>query len=264
MELGIGGRVAIVCGASQGMGRAIAEGLLREGARVAICARDSQNLDRTAAELGAIGGADKVAPVAGDLVLASTIENLVATTLSRWGRIDIVLNNLGGPPPGLTSGFTDQQWLSSLEQNFLSVVRMCRLVVPDMRKRRWGRIINLLAVSVKQVEEHLTLSSTARTAVVAYSKGLSDEVAADGITVNNVLPGSIATDRLQWVTELQGRARGETPQQAMATRISRIPAGRLGKPEEMADLVCFLASERAAFINGVSIPLDGGQLRTVS
>lgn len=263
MELGIKGRVAIVCGASQGMGRAVAEGLAAEGAKIALCARNAEKLDQAKAELRGRYGAENVIAVPGDLAQAEAIEGLVSATLKEWGRVDIVLNNLGGPPPGPPLGFADDAWRSSLEQSFMSVVRMCRLVVPDMKKRSWGRIINMLAVSVKQVEDNLTLSSTARTAVVAYTKGLSDEVAAHGITVNNVLPGSIATERLQVVTELQGKARGENPEQAMATRLSRIPAGRLGKPEEMADLVCFLASARAGFINGVSIPLDGGQLRTV-
>ena len=263
MDLELTGRVAIVCGASQGMGRAVAEGLAAEGARLALCARNADKLELAASELTRRHGEDRFLSVAGDLTRPETCQRLVNDTLRKWGRVDVLFNNLGGPPAGQPLDFDETAWLGAFGTAFLTVVRMCSLVVPGMRERKWGRVINMLAVSVKQVEENLALSSTVRSAVVAYGKGLSDQVARDGVTVNNVLPGSVATDRLREVTRMQGLARGEDAEQAMATRISRIPAGRLGKPEEMADLVCFLASERAAFINGASIALDGGQLRTV-
>jgi 3-oxoacyl-[acyl-carrier protein] reductase len=263
MDLGLAGRVAIVGGASRGMGRAIAAALLAEGARVAICARDTDALERAAADLAGRDGAARVLAVSADLARPDDVTRLVARTVERWSRVDVAVNNVGGPPPGQPLAFSDAQWLAAFELNFFSVVRLCREVVPGMRARRWGRIVNLLSLSVRQPEENLALSTTARTAVVAYAKTLADEVAAEGVTVNNVLPGSIATERLQAVAEMQARYHGRDLAGAMADRRALVPAGRFGRPEEIAALVCYLASEQAAFLTGLSIPVDGGQLRAV-
>ena len=261
MDLGLEGRVAIVCGASQGMGRAIATGLVAEGALVTLCARNEEQLRAAAQAIDPQGR--QTMTVTADLAQAGSAERLVEETVAARGRLDIVVNNIGGPPPGQPSSFSDQDWHAALEKNFFNVVRLCRAALPHMRKNHWGRIVNLLAISVLQVEDNLALSSTARTAVVSFSKSLSDEVAADGITVNNVLPGSVLTDRLVEVSKMEAKFHGRDPERAVEERLVRIPAGRFGKPEEMADLVCFLASERAGFINGVSIPFDGGQLRAM-
>ena len=260
MDLGLVGRVAIVGGASRGMGRAIAAALVREGAAVTLCARRADALAQTAAELER-DAAGRVLAVAADLSRPDDVPRVVAETLARWGRVDVAVNNVGGPPPGQPLGFTDTQWRDAFELNFFSVVRMCREVVPHMRAWGWGRIVNLLSLAVRQPEANLALSTTARLAVVAYARSLADEVARDGLTVNNVLPGSVATERLQAVAEMQARFHGRDVAGAMDDRRALVPLGRFGEPAEIADLVCYLASERAGFLTGLSIPFDGGQLR---
>ena len=242
------------------MGRAIAAALVREGAAVTLCARRPDVLDEAAAAVGA-AAPERVLTVAADLSQPDDVPRVVAATVARWGRVDIAVNNVGGPPPGQPLAMTDDQWRAAFELNFFSVVRMCREVVPGMRARGWGRIVNLLSLAVRQPEANLALSTTARLAVVAYARSLADEVARDGVTVNNVLPGSVATERLQAVAEMQARFHGRDVEGAMDDRQALVALGRFGQPEEMADLVCYLASERAGFLTGLSIPFDGGQLR---
>lgn len=263
MDLGLQGRPALVCGASSGMGLAIAQGLAAEGAPVLLVARRADALEQARAEICArVPGAQVVALVA-DLSHPDAPAAAVAAAIGHFGRLDVLVSNTGGPPPGQPLDLGDEKFLLAHEQNFMNVVRLCRAAVPGMRERRYGRVINLLALSVRQVEDNLTLSGTSRTAVVAYSKYLSDQVAADGVTVNNVLPGSIHTERLEQVSTMQAKHFGRDPARELDARRARVPAGRLGEPREMADLVCFLASERAGFLTGLSIPVDGGQLRAV-
>ncbi len=264
MDLGIEGRVAIVGGSSKGMGKAAALAFVREGAKVVICARHADDLEAAAAELRAAAPhGDSVLPVVADLSRAEDIERLVAETNSRWGRVDIAINNVGGPPPGLASELIDAQWQVGLELNFYSAVRLSHLVVPLMRERRWGRIINNLSMSIREPEDNLAISTVTRSAVASYTKILSGEVAKDGITVNNVLPGSIETGRLQAVAEMQARFHGRDPAHGLDDRRAGIPAGRFGRPEEVADLICFLASDRAGFITGINVLIDGGQIRAM-
>ena len=264
MDLGLSGRVAIVGGSSQGMGKATATALALEGACVTICARHADALERTAREIGAATSADRVLPVVADLSLADDIQRLVAQTLERWGHVDILVNNVGGPPPGQPTEVSDEQWRDGFELSFHSAVRLSRQVVPLMRERRWGRIISILSLAIKQPEDNLAISTVARAAVAAFMKTLSTEVAPDGITVNNVLPGSIETVRLQGVAEMQARFHDRDLAHAMDDRLALVAAGRFGKPQEVADLMCYLASERAGFITGQSIAVDGGQLKAMA
>jgi 3-oxoacyl-[acyl-carrier protein] reductase len=261
MDLGIGGRVAVVGGSSKGIGKGIAHALVREQANVTICARHEQELELARQDLCAATPEARVLAVQADLSSADGVSRVVERTLERWGRIDIVVNNVGGPPPGQAAGFSDQQWLSAFELNFFSLVRMCREVLPVMRQRRWGRIINVLALSVRQIEENLALSTVTRTAAAAYAKNLADEVAPDEITVNNILPSSVETERLQMVMEMQARHRGLDAADARKERLARVPVGRFGRPDEIAALACFLASEHAGFITGTTLLFDGGTLR---
>lgn len=263
MDLGISGKTAIIGGSSQGMGLAIAEGLAKEGCNVLLCARNKQSLAAAKQKILTLTDEHKVATLSVDLSLPNSAKDIVQAASSRWGSVDILVTNTGGPTPGQPSTFSDEDWDAAYQKVFYNVVRLCREVLPQMRHHGWGRIINLLALSARQIEDNLSLSSTTRAAVVAFSKNLSEEVAADGITVNNVLPGSIMTDRLVEITHMQAQHHGYSQESAMASRVGNIPTGRLGRPEEMADLVAFLASNRAGFINGLSIPLDGGQLRSV-
>lgn len=263
MDLGLSGRSALVCGASSGMGLAIAQGLAAEGAAVLLVARRAEALDQACAGIRAAHPGARIAALAADLTQPDAPAAAVAAAQGHFGAVDIVVTNTGGPPPGQPLDLGDDKFLLAHEQNFMNVVRICRAAVPGMRERRWGRVINLLALSVRQVEDNLTLSGTSRTAVVAYAKYLSDQVAADGVTVNNVLPGSVHTERLETVSAMQARHFGRDPGQELDARRARVPARRLGDPREMADLVCFLASDRAGFLTGLSIPVDGGQLRSV-
>ncbi len=264
MDLGIEGRVAIIGGASKGIGFATAEALAREGVFVAMVARGSEQLEAAAEKIANAHGSSKVLTIPADLSKKDEIENVVNRTSSHWGRIDIVINNLGGPPPGDPTGLTDELWYQAIELNFLSVVRMSQLVIPVMKKNHFGRILSVLSLSIKQPEENLALSTVSRTAASSYSKVLSTELASSNITVNTILPGSIETERLKVVAEMQAKKRGAPIQDAMELRKTQIPAYRFGKAEEAADLICFLASDKAGFITGQNILIDGGQFKGVS
>ena len=261
MDLQIQGRVAIVGGSSRGMGKAIAMGLAREGVNVTICARDAEAVSRAAEEIAATAP-EQVLAFSADLSRREETERVVRETARRWGHIDIVVNNIGGPPLGQPSALDDAQWYAALELNFLSAVRMSREALPHMRQRGWGRIINLLSIAVKEPVENLALSTGSRMAVVGFAKMLSDEVTREGITVNNVLPGRILTDRLRSLAGTRAQQQGIDTDEVLRQMSLSVPAQRLGKPEEMADLVCFLASERASYISGTSILLDGGLSRS--
>lgn len=263
MDLGLKDRVAVVCGASQGMGRAIAGSLAAEGARVLLVARSADKLhEAQAAIAGQVPGA-QLATLALDLTPSDSAAAVVDAARTRWGRLDVLVTNTGGPPPGQPLDLDDDKYLLAYQQNFMNVVRLCRHAVPLMRTNHYGRIVNVLALSVRQIEDNLVLSSTSRLGVVAYSRYLAEQVATDGITVNSVLPGSIHTERLGQVAASQARHFGRDPDLELALRATRVPMQRLGRPDEMGDLVAFLASERAAFLTGLNIPVDGGQLRSV-
>ena len=262
MELGLKNKIAIVGGSSKGMGRAIATKMAAEGASVVICSRNSQDLETVASEMKDEFGSDRVYPIKADLSLEKDIDKLVNKVLEHWGRIDILTINLGGPPPGQPTEFSDEDWANAFNLSFYSAVRLSRNVLPLMKKHGWGRIISILSLSVKQPEDNLALSTVARPAVAAFMKTLSKEVAKDGITVNTVLPGSIETTRLKGVWEMQASFHGRDMSQARNDRIAMIPTGRFGTPEEVADLVCFLASENAGFLTGLHLPIDGGQHNT--
>ena len=263
LELELAGRVAIVGGSSKGIGFAAATSLAREGAGVAIVARHTDDLEQAAADIKAATGTDDVLPVAADLANADDIQRVFDSTMERWGRVDVVLNNLGGPPPGELQEFTDDQWHTAFELNFQSAVRLNRLVVPGMRERKHGRILGVLSKTIKEPEDRLGLSTVARTAMSSYSKLLAQEVIADGITVNNVLPGSVATGRLTSVIEAQAKANNRTVEQT-ALRVASVPAGRFAEPHEVGDLIAFLASSRAGYITGQNIAVDGGKIKGLS
>ena len=264
MDLGISGKTAIVGGSSKGIGRETALNLAREGANVVICARNADILEQTAIELGELTSPSQILPIVADLSKFDDIKRLVATTENHWGTIDILVNNVGGPPPGLAKEMTDKDWHDGMELSFYSAIRLSHLALPGMRKLGWGRIINILSMAIKEPEDNLAISTVARTAVAAYAKILSLELASEGITVNNVLPGSIETERLELVARMQANFHNRNPDNGMEERLSHIAAGRFGKPEEMADLISFLASERAGFITGTSILIDGGQIRAIT
>ena len=257
MDLGLSGKVALVGGASLGIGRAVAEGLAHEGCRVAICARGQQRLEAAAEAIRAATGSDVLA-VPCDMAVAEDIQRFVARTVEAFGRLDIVVNNAGGPPPGAFESHDEAAWQQALNQNFLSVVRTVRAALPHLRAAGGGRIINMTSVAVKEPIPGLVLSNAARLGVVGLAKTLSRELGPDGITVNNVCPGLTLTGRMRELYGGRAEAAGRSLDDLLAEEARRIPLGRLAQAEDVAALVVFLASEPARHITGTTIQVDGG------
>ena len=256
MELGLAGRTAMVAAGSKGLGRAIAAALVAEGARVSICARSSGPLDETARALRAAGG-DVLATVA-DVSRADDLARWHAATVDRLGAPALLVTNTGGPPAGLFEDLTEDAWRAGIDSSLLNVVRMSRLVLPAMRAARYGRIVHLTSFVAKQPMPLLTISSTVRAGLSALTKSMATQVAGDGITVNAVLPGHFSTDRQVHVNELRAQQHGLTRAAWEDRLLAEIPLRRFGRPEELADAVVFLLSERAAYITGTSLQVDGG------
>ena len=260
MELGLRGKAAIVAAASKGLGRACARGLAAEGVRVAICARSADELARTADAIRAETGAEVLA-VPTDVRKPEEIRVLVARTADAFGGVDILVTNAGGPPPGLFDQMTDADWQGAFELNLLSTVRMIRETLPHMRRRRWGRIVNIQSSSIKQPIDGLLLSNAIRPGVAGLTRSLVNEVSRDGITINTVCPGRILTDRSRSFLEHRATAAGVPFEEFVRQDEASIPVGRIGQPEDIAHVVVFLASERASYVTGVAIQVDGGMVR---
>lgn len=260
MELGLRGKAALVAGASKGIGRACALGLAAEGARVAICARTEADLKAAAEAIRARTGAEVLA-VPADVTHDAEIKAAVAATVRAFGGLDILVTNAGGPPPGGFAELTDAALQAAFELNLLSTVRMIREAVPHMRARRWGRIINIQSTSIKQPIEGLLLSNAIRPGVAGLAKSLAGELGRDGITINTILPGRILTDRSRGVIEHRARQAGLPVEEFLQQETAAIPLGRIGEPEEVAHVVVFLASERASYVTGVTLQVDGGLVR---
>lgn len=261
MDLGLKGRVAFVAAASRGLGRAIAEAPAAEGARVAICARGA-GIAEVAAEIGRATGAETFG-VAADVSLPADVERAVRAVVAHFGRIDILVTNAGGPPPGPFESHTAEAWRRAVELNLDSVVNLARAVLPGMKERRWGRILNVTSIAVKQPVDGLILSNSVRAAVTGFARTLANEVAPFGITVNNLLPGYTRTERLEQLAGANAKAKGITPEAAFAAWEQQIPMGRVGEPHEFAALAAFLASERASYITAQNVAVDGGWIRSL-
>lgn len=256
MDLGLRGRVAMVAAGSKGLGRAIAASLVAEGARVSICARTPGPLAETEAALRAAGGDVLALPI--DVSQAADLARWHAATVERFGAPSLVVTNTGGPPAGSFEELTDDTWRAGIDLTLMNVVRLCRLVLPAMRAAKYGRIVHLTSFVAKQPWSMLTISSTLRAGLSALTKTMATELAADGITVNAALPGHFATDRQVHVNELRARQHGTTREAFEQRVVASIPARRFGRPEEFGDAVAFLLSERAAYITGTSLQVDGG------
>jgi 3-oxoacyl-[acyl-carrier protein] reductase len=262
MDLELTDKVAIVGGASKGLGRACAEVLAEEGARVAICSRSRDDLEKVAKEIERATGRD-VLVCAGDLDRPATIRALVAATVERFGRLDVLVNNSGGPPLAQVQTASEERWATAVERSLLFFARMCREGLPHLKKQGAGRIINILASTVYQPIPNLALSGATRMGVVAFAKSLADEIGRDGVLVNNVCPGSIMSERMLANVTARATQLGITLEAALAQRAAETVVGRLGEPRELAYLVAFLASGKSRYITGTTILVDGGLVRSV-
>ncbi len=250
MELGLKNKVAFVAASSEGLGKGVALELAREGASIIICGRNGETLKRAEAEIKAYG--TRILSLTGDLSIARDRIRMIEATLKEFGRVDILVTNSGGPPAGKFEAFNEEDWDKAVQQLLGSAVGLIKGFLPGMKERKWGRIISITSISVKQPVNNLILSNAVRTSVVGLMKTLAAELGEYNITVNNVLPGYTQTARLTKLIE-------GNPSVASVT--NEIPLGRFGKPEEFAAAVTFLASERASYITGVSLAVDGGWIK---
>ena len=262
MNLELKGKVAIVGGASKGLGRACAQVLAEEGVSVALCSRSQQDIENAAEEIRGSTGTICL-PIAGDLDRHETIRTLVATTVERFGRLDILVNNSGGPPLTYANTASEEQWATAVERSLLFFARMSREALPHLKRGGGGRIINILASTVYQPIPNLALSGATRMGVVAFAKSLSDEVGRDGILVNNVCPGSILSERMLSNVTARAKEKGMSVDDALAERAAETAVGRIGEPRELANLVAFLASSKSSYITGTTMRVDGGLVRSV-
>jgi 3-oxoacyl-[acyl-carrier protein] reductase len=262
MEMGLKGKVAVVAAASKGLGRACAFGLAREGAAVALCARDGEALAETAEAIRRETGAPVLA-VPTDLANRAQTEAFVAAAAREFGRIDILVSNTGGPRPGTFMELDDAAWEAAFATLVMPAVRLTRLCVPAMQKAGGGKVIYITSVSTKEPIPNLILSNSLRMAVAGMAKTLAAELAPAGIRVACVLPGRIETDRVRYLDRVTAEQQGVSSEHVKAGHTARIPLGRYGDPAEFADAVVFLASDRASYLTGVSLQVDGGAIRAV-
>ncbi|MGH7470421.1 MAG: SDR family oxidoreductase [Longimicrobiales bacterium] len=258
MDLGLRNRVALVAASSKGLGRAIAEELAAEGAQLVLCARGADALNEAAHALRARGA--QVEAVVADLG-DNGAARVTQAALQRFGRVDVLVTNAGGPPAGPFEKHDLETWRAAVRLNLESSIELIRHVLPGMKERRWGRIINVTSIAVKQPVDNLILSNSVRAAVTGMARTLANEVGAFGITVNCALPGYTRTERVDELAQTIAVREGITEQEAIDRWLSEIPMRRLGEPREFAALVAFLASERASFITGTSITVDGGWVK---
>lgn len=262
MELGLEGRVALVCGGSSGLGRAIAGGLAAEGARIALNARGVERLEASAAELSALHRTDVISFPA-DVSAPDQVAAMVTRIVERFGRLDILLCNAGGPAPAPFMEAAPESWQRAIDLNLLSTMHLCHAAIPHMKSGGWGRILAIASLAAKQPLPGLILSTTARAGVLGFIKALSDELAPDGVTANALCPGLFATDRIEYLAKERAARAGTTADAVLRDQAASVPLRRMGRPDEFAAAAVFLASEPAGYITGVALSVDGGMHRSI-
>jgi 3-oxoacyl-[acyl-carrier protein] reductase len=262
MDLGLKDKVALVAAASQGLGKASALALGHEGARLAICSRSEKNIKTAAEEIRDKTGST-VLPVVADVSKKEDIKRFVGTAVKEFGTVHVLVNNAGGPPTGHLLTMPEEEWEKGIQLTLMSVVRLAREVLPLMEKQKWGRIITILSLVAKQPINELLISSTLRPGIMGLTRILSNQYAKDNITVNAISPGLILTKRQEELGAARAADKKMTFEEYMAESIEGIPAGRFGRPEEIGNVVAFLASEQAGYINGVNLLADGGAVKGI-
>ena len=260
MELGLKGRAAAVAAASRGLGRATARALAAEGCGVAVCGRDAERIREAAAAIAGETGARTV-PIAADVGVAADCRRFVEEAAVAFGRLDVLVTNTGGPRPGGFDAVTTEDWDAAFRVTLESVAHLVRAAVPHMKRRSWGRIVNITSISAKQPVDGLVLSNAFRPAIVGLAKTLASELGPHGILVNNVCPGYTRTERLAELADVRARAAGTTPEEFLAALARDIPLGRIAEPDELASVVAFLCSERASYVTGGTLAVDGGAVK---
>jgi|WetSurMetagenome_2_1015567.scaffolds.fasta_scaffold54989_2 3-oxoacyl-[acyl-carrier protein] reductase len=258
MDLGLKGRVVIVSAASQGLGKAAAAAFVREGAHVVIASRDKKKLGAAAKDIASVSSGGEVLPVVTDVTKPAHIRRLVASTIRRFGRVDVLVVNAGGPPVGSFLELPDTKWQEGIDLSLMSAVRLIREVLPHMRNAGWGRVIAITSITTKQPIDDLIISSAVRPGVLGLLKVLANQHGREGILFNAVAPGLILTSRQREISEARAKGKGSSVEEYIATVGRTIPIGRLGEPDELAHVIAFLGSERASYINGATISVDGG------
>jgi 3-oxoacyl-[acyl-carrier protein] reductase len=262
MNFGLNNKIAIVTAASQGLGKASAMALAQEGATIVICSRRQKEIIETAKEIHKMTGAT-IVPIVVDVTKLEDIRRLVSETKQQFGTVHVLINNAGGPPTGTISSLTDEDWHKGHELTLMSMVRLTREILPMMIQQKWGRIITITSIAAKQPINELLLSSAIRPGILGLTKVLANLHAKDNITVNTICPGNILTQRQEELSTSRAKQKNMTLDEYLKETASAIPAGRLGKPEEIGNTVAFLASEQASYINGVNLLVDGSAAKGV-
>jgi 3-oxoacyl-[acyl-carrier protein] reductase len=263
MNLNLKNKNAIVCASSQGLGKAAAIDLAKEGVNLAICSRDQEKIDKAKEEiLQRTEHNIKVIALKADLDSLEDIQIFLQEVEQSLGEVDILVNNTGGPPPSTFEQISDEDWQNAFNSTMMSAIRLSRSLVPNMKKKEWGRIINISSVSVKTPVNGLFLSNSLRMGVLGWAKALADELAAHGITVNTVCPGYTRTERVEAILESQSSSSGLSKEEIEKTIADNIPMKRVGEAEDLAGLITFLASEKADYMTGLAVQVDGGSART--
>jgi len=261
MDLSIKGKNALVCASSQGLGRSAAVDLAKEGVNLAICSRNKDKINLVKEEIEQTSDV-KVVAIEADLSSEKDISDLYQKAKKELNAIDILINNNGGPPPSTFEELTDEDWQRTFNSTMMSAIRLSKLVLPDMKKNKWGRIINISSVSVKTPVNGLFLSNSIRMGVLGWAKALSDEVAPHGITVNSVCPGTTKTERIEQILNAQSKSSGKDKSEIEESMANSIPMLRIGEASDLSALITFLASEKASYMTGLAVQVDGGSART--